>query len=99
MKIPGKILLIQIYSCTRKTGQVIPFSGKGRELRTIGNDMKLGHLMRGVNVIKHWSSFGSNLADFYSCFEFSWNANWKALTGKIIIFAILFSFILIIMVF
>ena len=52
MKIPGKILLIQIYSCTRKTDQVIPFSGKGRELRTIGNDMKLGHLMRGVNVIK-----------------------------------------------
>ena len=52
MKIPGKILLIQIYSCTRKTGQVIPFSGKGRELRTIGNHMKLGHLMRGVNVIK-----------------------------------------------
>ena len=47
MKIPGKILLIQIYSRTRKTGLVIRFSGKGRELRTIGNDIKLGHLMRG----------------------------------------------------
>ena len=47
MKIPCKVLLIQIYSRTRKTGLVIRFSGKGRELRTIGNDTKLSHLMRG----------------------------------------------------
>ena len=47
MKIPGKILLIQNYSRTRKTGLVIRFGETGRELRTIGNDTKLGHLMRG----------------------------------------------------
>ena len=47
MKIPGKILLIPIYSRTGKTGLVIRFSGKGRELRTIRNDIKLSHLMRG----------------------------------------------------
>ena len=47
MKILVKILLIQIYSRTRKTGLVFQFSGKGRELRIIGTNAKLVHLMRG----------------------------------------------------
>ena len=46
VKMSGKILLILIYSRTRKTCLVIHFSRKGRELKTIRNDTKLDHLMR-----------------------------------------------------
>ena len=46
MKMSGKILLIQIYSRTRKTCLVIQLSRKGRQLRAIRNDTKLGHLIR-----------------------------------------------------